>query len=246
MRAPLVFWFPGSVLWTSLQLGLISNLLPSVYHYLMKLENLCLNFTVCCKQSQSSGKRLEAICCSDCLPPCPPVSELWLWSRRGGQRQTFPWYPCSKSSAVGRQPGVLSAISPGENHCPTAGEVTSSPAPSVVPRWSLPAKRRLGRRDASPPLRQALGPLLGEGAGGGSLESSAAAPGAGSLQWKHVLSLKRHYELTEVRIFDMFLPVVVLVHSPLQLSCPRPAAPFWGVSWAQAWYSSIASLISKD
>lgn len=147
---------------------------------------------------------------------------------------------------MGCQPGVLSAISPGENHCPTAGGVTSSPAPSVVPRWSLPAKRGLGRRAPSPPLRQALGPLLGEGAGGGSLESSAATPGAGSLQWKHVLSLKKHYELTEISIFDVFLPVVVLVLSPLQLSCPRLAAPFWDVSWAQAWYSPIASLISKD
>ena len=95
---------------------------------------------------------------------------------------------------AGRRPGVLSAISPGENHCPTAEEVISGPAPSVVPRWSVPAKRGLGRRvpctqAASPPLRQALGLLLGEGAGGGSLESSAAAPGAGSLQWTCVLSL---------------------------------------------------------
>lgn len=81
---------------------------------------------------------------------------------------------------AGRRPGVLSAISPGENHCPTAEEVIRGPAPSVVPRWSVPAKRGLGRRApcaqaASPPLRQALGLVLGEGAGGGSLESSAAA-----------------------------------------------------------------------
>ena len=69
---------------------------------------------------------------------------------------------------AGRRPGVLSAISPGENHCPTAEEVIRGPAPSVVPRWSVPAKRGLGRRApcaqaASPPLRQALGLLLGEG-----------------------------------------------------------------------------------
>lgn len=106
------------------------------------------------------------------------------------------------------------------------------PSTLVVPGWSLPAKRGLGRRApcpqaASPPLRQALGRVLGEGARGGSLESSAAAPGAGSLQWKHVLSLKRRHELTDVSIFHVFLPAVVLV-LPTPAVLPSTSSTFLG------------------